>query len=343
MDKDNKIKKLLLIGNAEGLHLQTWSNILFEANIDHIVYSPVKSNLKYRTEIFYPEKKSSTSPLFYYRLSRIARRYAHVNLHMPVFKMILLFFMPANTVWVNIWGSELLLLPKKYPLFKFLLKKALGRAKGIIVPNQYTKHATQKLIGNDIPVKIIPYPVDSNRFSPNNKQNRNLTIILPKEIAPIYGTDIMLQAWIELYRQFNGKLILTGKNKLPDNWKKIVENVPSQSIIMPGFVDNIQDYYAQSHITVIPSRSESFGIVALESILMQIPVIASDIGGLKYIIKETGGGITVPPESSEAIIKAVEEIWNNYDEWKEKMIYARKIVMEKYSMKNIVKEVKSIW
>ncbi len=339
----NKIDKVCLIGNASGLHLRTWANILKRANIEYDIFSPLCPNIEYECNVKCPNSNKQLSPLYYFRLSRIARQYKYVNLHMPVFKGIFLFFMPKNSVYVNIWGSELLVLPNKYPIFGYFLKRVLKRAKLVIVPNEFTKDKVLEM-DKDIKVKIIPFPVNDRKFVYDEKYKKGeFTILLPKEIKYVYGVDIMLKAWNRIYKKYGGKLIITGNNPLPKEWEDIIEDEIKKSIVFPGRVNNIEDLYKKAHITVIPSRSESFGIVALESLLMGVPVIASDIGGLSYIIRETHGGILVPSNDSDAIVRAVNEIMNSYDDWKNRAIKAKEIIIKKYGIKKAIEGVKSLW
>jgi glycosyltransferase involved in cell wall biosynthesis len=62
--------------------------------------------------------------------------------------------------------------------------------------------------------------------------------------------------------------------------------------------------YRQSKVTVIPSRMEPFGIVALEAIASGCPVVASNAGGLPEAVGECG--VLVEPDRSEELAEAIE-------------------------------------
>jgi len=65
--------------------------------------------------------------------------------------------------------------------------------------------------------------------------------------------------------------------------------------------DRVLNAMARSDVTVVPSRSEAFGLVAMESLAMGTPVIASSVGGLPEILGDNLGSWLVPPDDPEAI------------------------------------------
>ena len=70
--------------------------------------------------------------------------------------------------------------------------------------------------------------------------------------------------------------------------------------------DDIVQYAQNSEINIIPSRRETFGIVALEAIAAKQPIIATNSGGLPEIMSDKYG-LTVPVDAGE-IRKAIDKI-----------------------------------
>jgi D-inositol-3-phosphate glycosyltransferase len=64
-------------------------------------------------------------------------------------------------------------------------------------------------------------------------------------------------------------------------------------------------FYAAADVVVVPSRYESFGLVAVEALACGAPVVASRAGGLKFTIDEGVGGLLVPPQSAPALASAL--------------------------------------
>jgi D-inositol-3-phosphate glycosyltransferase len=65
--------------------------------------------------------------------------------------------------------------------------------------------------------------------------------------------------------------------------------------------DTLQYYYAAAEMVVMPSDYESFGMVALEAMACGTPVIASDVGGLAFLVRHERTGYRVPARDPDAL------------------------------------------
>jgi D-inositol-3-phosphate glycosyltransferase len=73
----------------------------------------------------------------------------------------------------------------------------------------------------------------------------------------------------------------------------------------------LADFYAAADVTLVPSRSESFGLVALESAACGTPVVAASVGGLRYIVEDERTGFLVeghdPGDHAERMLRILRE------------------------------------
>jgi glycosyltransferase involved in cell wall biosynthesis len=60
-----------------------------------------------------------------------------------------------------------------------------------------------------------------------------------------------------------------------------------------------------STVVVMPSRYESFGLVAVEAMMHGRPVVASDIGGLAEVVTDGETGLLVPVDDADALARAI--------------------------------------
>jgi len=65
--------------------------------------------------------------------------------------------------------------------------------------------------------------------------------------------------------------------------------------------DTLPYYYSAAEVVVMPSHYESFGMVALEAMACGTPVIASQVGGLAYLVRDGETGFHVPNDDPEAL------------------------------------------
>lgn len=149
------------------------------------------------------------------------------------------------------------------------------------------------------------------------------------------GFDILFEAIKELDDRF--VLLLIG---IPESdKKKVIDfassfNIPKEKLIMPGYVENVWEYYNAMDIFLLTSRSEGFSLALLEAGAARLPIIASNIpGNNEFIVSHRNGilfDISKPVQLKEAIIKLSE------DKFLAGELAARAYndVMENYQLKN---------
>ncbi len=70
----------------------------------------------------------------------------------------------------------------------------------------------------------------------------------------------------------------------------------------------LSTYYRSADVVIVPSRSESFGLVALEAAACGIPVVASAVGGLLSLVDHGETGFLVPERDPVAFAKAIARV-----------------------------------
>jgi glycosyltransferase involved in cell wall biosynthesis len=77
--------------------------------------------------------------------------------------------------------------------------------------------------------------------------------------------------------------------------------------------DALVQLYRRATLVVVPSRFEGFGLPAAEAMACGTPVVASDAGALPEVVGTGGGGVLVPPDSPEALAKAIRSLLEQPD------------------------------
>jgi glycosyltransferase involved in cell wall biosynthesis len=126
----------------------------------------------------------------------------------------------------------------------------------------------------------------------------------------------------------NLKLIIVGGSSanMPDgDERKRIENIVNDlglkdNTLFAGRIghDILPMYYTASDVCVIPSHYEPFGLVAIEAMACGVPVVASNVGGLKFTIIPEETGLLVEPKDTEAFARSIYRILFD-DLWVRKM------------------------
>ena len=86
-----------------------------------------------------------------------------------------------------------------------------------------------------------------------------------------------------------------------------------QSVVFLGKrdQDKLPYYYSAAEVLVMPSHYESFGMVALEAMACGTPVIASEVGGLAYLVRDGETGFTIPAEEPDTLCEKLSWLLND--------------------------------
>jgi len=86
-----------------------------------------------------------------------------------------------------------------------------------------------------------------------------------------------------------------------------------QTVVFLGRRDQskLPYYYSAAEVLVMPSHYESFGMVALEAMACGTPVIASEVGGLAYLVRDGETGFTIPDQEPEMLCDKISWLLND--------------------------------
>jgi glycosyltransferase involved in cell wall biosynthesis len=101
--------------------------------------------------------------------------------------------------------------------------------------------------------------------------------------------------------------------------------------------DRVLETMAQSDVTVVPSRNEAFGLVALESLAMGTPVVASAVGGLPEILADGLKSLLVPPDDARALASKLLDLLTDSAGYAELSARARARFLQQFEQSAAVK------
>jgi D-inositol-3-phosphate glycosyltransferase len=183
-------------------------------------------------------------------------------------------------------------------------------------------------------IAVVPAGVDTELFHPRDRAEVRRELGLPGLDTPILlfvgrierlkGLDTLLESVAVVSRTCSGKnlkvLIVGGGGQTEE------ENAELHRIVQLHRDLNLEDqvefvgskpqemlplYYSAADITIMPSHYESFGLVAVESMASGTPVIASNVGGLSFTVKDGETGFLVPEENHFALAEEVHTLLKN--------------------------------
>ncbi len=178
-------------------------------------------------------------------------------------------------------------------------------------------------------VRIVPLGVDHAYFAPGDRAQARRSLGLPASgplllfvgrIQPLKGADVALRVLSELDRRtpkMRPTLVVVGGPSGPrgeESYDELVRLIDELGLagrvrlVDPQPHEVISTYYRAADVCLVPSRSESFGLVALEAAACGTPVVASAVGGLTTLVDDGATGFLVEGRDPAAFAAATAEI-----------------------------------
>ncbi len=250
-------------------------------------------------------------------------------------------------------------------------KKLLEEADCVVSTSPNEEADLRKFVSKKGTVRIIPCGTDTQRYGLVHQEQAREQLGLDPDMPmvayvgrfdPRKGIDTLIQAWAKLGSLSEssasgqvpkGQVYIVGgsrpgsaDDKETKRLKALVKKLGlEETVIFTGRVSDadLLLYYAAANVCVIPSHYEPFGLVALEAMASGTPVIASNVGGLKYTVRPCVTGLLVSPKDPDALAEALTQVFEQPDLWKRYGVAAQQHVQEVFSWSGVAGQLKQLY
>ena len=176
-------------------------------------------------------------------------------------------------------------------------------------------------------IRIVAPGVDHAFFGPGDRRQARRALALPDagplllfvgRIQPLKGVGVAVRTLATLARDHaDARLVVVGGPSGPhgdhevDHLVALVDELGLGGRVVfvpPQPHELLSTFYRAADVCLVPSRSESFGLVALEAAACGTPVVASDVGGLRSLIDHGRTGYLVDDPAPEAFAAWIRQI-----------------------------------
>jgi len=197
-------------------------------------------------------------------------------------------------------------------------------------------------------VTVVPSGVDCDRFRPPTAEERvqarialgisygEFVISAVGALEPRKGHRYLIEAIGALAStapSVKVKCLIAGHGSIRGALQREIAQVRcTERIRLLGRIDDPRELLWASDVFAMPSLKEGLGVAALEAMASALPVVASDVGGLREVVESEYTGIIVPPANPEAIASAIGRLAQEPALRSQMSAAARTRAVENYSM-----------
>jgi D-inositol-3-phosphate glycosyltransferase len=171
-------------------------------------------------------------------------------------------------------------------------------------------------------IKVIPCGVNFDRFRPFDQYQSRGRLGIPANerillyvgrLDPLKGVDRLITALSFLDHRQNLRLLIVGGDGSETaefrSLQELTQNLGLEnSVTFTGRVDHndLPHYYSAADMLVLPSHTESFGLVGLEALACGTPVISTRVGAMDQIIRSNENGFLVNSADPRSLAEGIE-------------------------------------
>ncbi len=164
--------------------------------------------------------------------------------------------------------------------------------------NKLRRHGNHFTIYNNLPSYISL----REGYRTTDTESGGITIGVVSRLEPIKGMDLVIPAFAAIHRECpDTSLLVVGDGSLRERMEAEAEAAGlSGAVSFAGRQpqSSLQEYYDRIDILLMPSRSEGFGLTAVEGMARGCVLVAADTGGLPEVVRDGTDGLLHRPEDS---------------------------------------------
>jgi N-acetyl-alpha-D-glucosaminyl L-malate synthase BshA len=206
-------------------------------------------------------------------------------------------------------GTDITIVGNHHSFYK-LTKFCIENSDGVTCVSEYLKDLTEKTfhINSGKKIKVIYNFVDTEKYR-KDKHDKEKTGIVKRDEAgiihisnfrPVKNIKNVIEIFHRVSREVKAKLLLVGDGPDTSSAKEMAKNLGlEEKIVFLSRKDNVIPLLNSCDLYLLPSKSESFGVSALEALSCGLPVIGTNVGGLNEVVIHDSCGFLYDPYDIE--------------------------------------------
>ena len=180
-----------------------------------------------------------------------------------------------------------------------------GRCR-LVAVSEENKRLTDQYFKLKVPCEFVNNGIDLKRFY--HKEHELFTFINVARQDDNKNQKMLIEAFKKVHEIFsNTKLILVGDGPNHETLQALCGELGVQDdVLFTGNIANAEDYYAISDVYVQTSHREALPMSILEAMAAGLPIISTNVGGIKDVVQENG--ILVQDDDKSALYEAMKEM-----------------------------------
>ncbi len=227
------------------------------------------------------------------------------------------------------------------PITRFSIEES----DGVTAISNYLRDRTIYDFDIKRPIEVIPNFVNCDLYMrcPDQSarerwaKNGEPIVMHLSNFRPVKRITDVVEIFAQVRAKIPAKLVMMGDGPDRGSAEFLVRKKGlSKDVFFLGKQDRVQEKLGLADLFLLPSEEESFGLAALEAMACEVPVIATNVGGLPEVVTHGVDGYLIPPHDIEAGAKFALEILTRPDRGRAMGKQARINARSKYCSNDVI-------
>ena len=165
------------------------------------------------------------------------------------------------------------------------------------------------VVQNGVDVNKFNFSLNYWEFRNRFAQGSEKILLFVGRLVPEKGLDVLIEALPNILSNgIDAKIVAVGEGPQREEYQQMASQYGlAIKTLFLGHVDDwtLRALYRVADVTIVPSKFEPFGIVALEAMAARCPLVVCAVGGLNEIVDHENTGLKVPMNDHDALAQAI--------------------------------------
>lgn len=247
-------------------------------------------------------------------------------------------------VVTTLHGTDITLIGQD-PSYQSITQFSIQRSDGITAVSEYLRQETVEHFDvSPDRIEVIPNFVDLSLYKRDAhpchrarlSQSGEAIVMHISNFRAVKRVDDAVRVFARVSRRLPARLVLIGDGPERGRVQQAAEEEGvANRVTFLGKQESVAELLACADLFLLPSATESFGLVALEALSCGVPVIASAVGGLPEVVPHGEAGYLAPVGAIDEMAERAVEILKDKAKWRS-MSAAARAAAERYSTEAVV-------
>jgi L-malate glycosyltransferase len=253
---------------------------------------------------------------------------------------------------LSVWGSDIFDFPRRSSLHRQLIKRNLAAADRVCSTSHNMAVEAQAYYNG--PITVTPFGIDCDVFSraPNvtSGSDNEFVVGTVKALEDTYGIKYLIQSFDLFCKNYRGakklRLVIAGGGTRARSLRRLAHDLGLAdriSFLGPVPHSHVPEVLNSFSVYCALSLHESFGVAVLEASACEIPVVATNVGGLPEVVRDQITGFIVPPRDIRATAIACGKLVENESVRRAMGAAGREFVLQNYEWQENAKRMEDVY